>query len=76
MSRLSAREPKNEAPTALATYRAKRYWWLRELGRVAAQSEIGSVSLANAAKERRSIQRELLALRPGCKLPKARKGRK
>jgi hypothetical protein len=41
----------------------QRYWYLHELRRVRASERIGTQSPANALKERKSLQRELAALR-------------
>lgn len=45
------------------TYEATRYWLLHELRRVRAMGRVGSASVLNVTKERRSLQRELVKLR-------------
>ena len=62
-----APEPKALPLDRLRDYRQARFWWLREMMRVAVQIEMGSVSGPNGRKERKVIQKEMLALRHGLK---------
>jgi hypothetical protein len=48
-----------------ATYRAFRYWNLCELRLIRAKLRVGNTTAANATKDRRAIQRDLVALRRG-----------
>jgi hypothetical protein len=51
-------------------YSSTRYWLLCELRRVRATVRIGTQSLPNARKERKSLQRELVKLRGNRLSPK------
>lgn len=46
-----------------STYACVRYWLLHELRRLRAALRVGSTSEPNARKERKSLQRDLAAIR-------------